>query len=106
MLISISDSVSLDVSGTEAEAVAAEGLWGDLNAEDLETPFLLMLHKGPRWQSGNTLASHLCDRGSIPVMAISGKAGSCLPLVGSLQYRTLANYMYWFPLPFQLTVVI
>ena len=34
MLISISDSVSLDVSGTEAEAVAAEGLWGDLNAED------------------------------------------------------------------------
>ena len=62
--------------------------------------------KGPRWQSGNTLASHLCGRGSIPVMAVSGKAGSCLPLVGSLQYRTLANYMYWFPLPFQLPVVI
>ena len=61
---------------------------------------------GPRWQSGNTLASHLCGRGSIPVMAVSGKAGSCLPLVGSLQYRTLANYMYWFPLPFQLPVVI
>ena len=39
MLISISDSVSLDVS--ETEAVATEGLWGDLNAEDLETPFLL-----------------------------------------------------------------
>ena len=55
---------------------------------------------------GNTLASHLCGRGSIPVMAVSGKAGSCLPLVGSLQYRTLANYMYWFPLPFQLPVVI
>ena len=55
---------------------------------------------GPRWQSGNTLASHLCGRGSIPIMAVSGKAGSCLPLVGSLQYRTLANYMYWFPLPF------
>ena len=35
---------------------------------------------GPRWQSGNTLASHLCGRGSIPVMAVSGKAGSCLPL--------------------------
>ena len=52
------------------------------------------------------LASHLCGRGSIPVMAVSGKAGSCLPLVGSLQYRTLANYMYWFPLPFQLPVVI
>ena len=60
---------------------------------------------GPRWQSGNTLAFHLCGRGSIPVMAVSGKAGSCLPLVGSLQYRTLANYMYWFPLPFQLPVV-
>ena len=43
---------------------------------------------------------------SIPVMAVSGKAGSCSPLVGSLQYRTLANYMYWFPLPFQLPVVI
>ena len=61
---------------------------------------------GPRWQSGNTLASHLCGRGSIPVMAVSGKAGSCLPLVGSLQYTTLANSMYWFPLPFQLPVVI
>ena len=29
-------------------------------------------------------------------------AGSCLPLVGSLQYRPLTNCMYWFPLPFQL----
>ena len=44
--------------------------------------------------------------GSIPVTALSGKAGSCLPLVGSLQYTTLANSMYWFPLPFQLPVVI
>ena len=42
MLISISDSVSLEVSGTEAVATAAEGLSGDLNVEDLETPFLLM----------------------------------------------------------------
>ena len=66
----------------------------------------LVTEEGPWWQSGNTLASHLCGRGSIPVMAVSGKAGSCLPLVGSLQYRTLANYMYWFPLPFQLPVVI
>ena len=41
MLISISDSVSLEVSGTEAVVVAAEGLCGDLNVEDLETPFLL-----------------------------------------------------------------
>ena len=30
---------------------------------------------------------------------------ACL-LVGSLQYRTLTNCMYWFPLPFQLPVVI
>ena len=41
-----------------------------------------------------------------PGTASSGKAGSCLPLVGSLQYRTLTNCMYWFPLPFQLPVVI
>ena len=65
-----------------------------------------MSRRGPRWESGNTLASHLCGRGSIPIMAVSGKAGSCLPLVGSLQYTTLANSMYWFPLPFQLPVVI
>ena len=30
-------------------------------------------------------------------ITISIKAGSCLPL---------ANYMYWFPLPFQLPIVI
>ena len=36
----------------------------------------------------------------------SGKAGSCLPLVGSLQYRTLTCYKNWFPLPYQLPVVI
>ena len=68
--------------------------------------FQLFIQTRQRWQSGNTLASHLCGRGSIPVMAVSGKAGSCLPLVGSLQYTTLANSMYWFPLPFQLPVVI
>ena len=34
MLISISDSVSHEVSGTEAVAVAAEDLSVDLNAED------------------------------------------------------------------------
>ena len=74
----------------------------------MTTSFILPQHTlwGPWWQSGNTLASHLCGRGSIPVMAVSGKAGSCLPLVGSLQYRTLANYIYWFPLPFQLPVMI
>ena len=42
MLISISNSASREVSGTEAVAVDAEGLSGDLNVEDLETPFLLM----------------------------------------------------------------
>ena len=46
-------------------------------------------HWGPRWWSGNTLASHLWGWGSVPVLTSSGKAGtcSCLPLVGSLQYR-------------------
>ena len=44
--------------------------------------------RGPRWQSGNTLASHLRGRGSVSGMTSSGKAGSCLPLVGSLQYKT------------------
>ena len=34
MLISISDSVSCEVSGTEAVAVAPECLSGDLNAEN------------------------------------------------------------------------
>ena len=43
---------------------------------------------------------------SVPGTASSGKAGSCLPLVGSLQYRTFTNCMYWFPLPFQLPIVI
>ena len=62
--------------------------------------------EGPWWQSGNTLASHLSDWGSVPGPTSSGKASSCLPLVGSLQYRTLTNCMYWFPLPSQLPVVI
>ena len=39
-------------------------------------------------------------------VASCGKADSCLPLVGSLQYRTLTNCIYWFPLPFQLPIVI
>ena len=45
-------------------------------------------------------------RGSVPGMASSGEGGSCLPLVDSLQYRTLTNCMYWFPLSFQLPIVI
>ena len=64
--------------------------------------------KGPRWQSGNTLASHLWGRGSVPYPTSSGKAGSCLLLVGSLQLQKPwhTNCMYWFPLPFQLPIVI
>ena len=42
MLISISDLESLEVSETETVAAAVEGLCGDLNAEDLEIPFLLI----------------------------------------------------------------
>ena len=40
-------------------------------------------------QSGSTLASQLWGRGPIPGTASSGKAGSCLPLVSSLQYTNL-----------------
>ena len=54
---------------------------------------------GLYWEDYVLNQSLLCGRGSIPVMAVSGKVGSCLPLVSSLQYRTLVNYMYWFPLP-------
>ena len=42
----------------------------------------------------------------VPSPTSSGEAGSCLSLVVSLQYRTLTNCMYRFPLPFQLPVVI
>ena len=42
MLISISDLFSREVSGIEAVTVAPDGLSGDLNAEDLAGPFLLM----------------------------------------------------------------
>ena len=40
MLISISDSVSGELLGTES--VASEGGSSDLKLEDLDTPFLLM----------------------------------------------------------------
>ena len=42
MMTYISDLVSREVSGTEAVAVVPEGCSGDLNVEDLDTPFLLM----------------------------------------------------------------
>ena len=38
--------------------------------------------------------------GSVPSMTSTGKAGSSLPLVDNLQYRTLTNCMYWFSLSF------
>ena len=54
-----------------------------------------------------TLSSPTSEPGvSVPSTASYGKAGSCLLLVGSLQYRTLTICMYWFPLPFQQPVVI
>ena len=39
------------------------------------------------------------NNSSIPVMVLSGKAGSCLPLVGSLQYRTLTYVLVSSALP-------
>ena len=54
----------------------------------------------------NTLASHLWDRGSLPSRPQVGKLVVGLLLVSSLQYRTLTNCMYWFPLPIELPVVI
>ena len=65
--------------------------------------------QGPRGHGGRvvTLLPPTSEaRGSVPSTASSGKAGSCLLLVGSLQYRTLTNCLYWFPLPLQLPVVI
>ena len=38
--------------------------------------------------------------------ALCGKFGSCLLMVSSLQYRTLTNCMYRFPLPTKLPIVI
>ena len=51
-----------------------------------------------------TLSAHL-EWWQYPTNVMKG-ADSCLPLVGSLQYTTLANCMYWFPLTFQLPFVI
>ena len=57
---------------------------------------------------GVTLSPPTSEAGvRFPARPQVGKLVSCLPLVGSLQYRTLTNCMYWFlPLPFQLPVVI
>ena len=58
-----------------------------------------------RWHSGNTLAPHLWGQRFKP-QTLCGKVGSCLPMVCSLQYWTLTNCMYWFPLPAKLLVMI
>ena len=58
-----------------------------------------------RWHSGNSLASHLWGWRFKP-WTLGGKLGSCLPMVASLQYRTLTNCMYWYPLPTKLPVII
>ena len=44
------------------------------------------------------------DQNSNPGLISCGKAGFCLPLVGSVQYRTVGNCMQRFALPFQLTI--
>ena len=73
----------------------------------LPEPCVIFLNSGGHGGRVVTLSPHTSEVGGlIPMTALSGKAGSCLPLVGSLQYTTLANSMYWFPLPFQLPVVI
>ena len=51
------------------------------------------LHNGRRlcWRSGNTLVSHVRDQISNPGQTSYRKDGSCFPLVGSLQYRTMTK---------------
>ena len=87
----------------------SEGLRGFLNCKPMDLKFnrrarepilidtletCFHIAGGPQNQSGNILASHLSGRGWVPSMASSGKAGSCVPLVSSLKYRTLNNCMY------------
>ena len=62
-------------------------------------------------EEGATVAqwSHTCLpplRLAVQTQTLCGKIGSCLPMVGSLQCRTLINCLYWFPLPTKLHVVI
>ena len=52
----------------------------------------LHLHLKSAFQR-NLSGSHLRGWGLVPGASSSGKAGSCLPLVGSLQYKTLTNYV-------------
>ena len=68
--------------------------------------YLMVFKKnlGPWWCSGDTLASHLSGR-QFKAQTLCGKVGSGLLMVGSLQYRTLTNCMYRFPLPTKLPIV-
>ena len=43
---------------------------------------------------------------SILCGTLCGKVGSYFPMVCNLQYRTLTNCMYWFPLPTKLPMMI
>ena len=52
----------------------------------------------------NALTSHLWGRPFKP-RTLCEKDSSFLPMVGSLQYRTLTNCIYWFPPPIKLPVV-
>ena len=52
------------------------------------------------------IASHsppTCEVSSSNCGPYVGKAGSCLPMVISLQYRTLTSYMYWSPYVYKTT---
>ena len=51
------------------------------------------------------LTSHLWGL-QVKPRTLCGKVGSCLPMLCSLQYRTLTNYMYWFPLPIKIPAMI
>ena len=50
-----------------------------------------------------TVWSYLCF---LMLPSLCGKVGSSLPMVGSLQYRTLTNCLYWFHLPIKLPIII
>ena len=52
---------------------------------------------------GGAVVTHSPPTSEISLTS-SGKVGCCMSWVGSFQYRILTNYMYRFPLPFQLQV--
>ena len=77
------------------------------NHQIVQALYLNMLSRswGPQWPSGNTLASQLWVQW-FKTRTLCRKDGSFLPKVSSLQYRTLTNWMYWFPLPIELPITI